>query len=241
MIPNNALSALTNEREFLWRSKDGIEALSLDESYEMGGVALGDASQGQLVQLWRVFIKNQREVWIEAPNHPESLLFSRIYPITETSLSFDQNMRPTVAFVENGQAYLWWYDSAASSQVFTFLGAGVTNPRCTLDDKRPTQTPQSSIVLVYIRDGALWYRDQSDRFTVEYQLSPTVPGELLIIGMAEGFRLQFKFGRRKTYEELISEYASNADHADITQNNQTPSAVTMFNPDADIWKPGRNS
>lgn len=240
MIPGNTLSDLTDEREFLWRSVGDERALGLDESYEMGGVALGDASQGQLVQLWHIFVRNQREVWVESPTQAPVMLFSRIYPITEVSLAFDQNMRPTVAFVEDKQAYLWWYDTLAGEQVFTHY-PGATNPRCTLDDKRASQAAQASIILAYIRDGGLYFRDQADRFQTEYLLSPTVPGELLEIGMAKNFRLQFKFGRRLTYEELISLYASNADKAQITQDNQVPSSVKIYDPDADVWKPGKNS
>jgi hypothetical protein len=157
--------------------------------YERGGVALRDASQGLDVKDWKLRFVSP-EVRISADGVAETVLFSEA-GITEVSLAFDQNMNPVVAYVQTGTAKIRWYDSLAEAQVISTLPAGSVSPRLSLDDKRALQSGTSDVILAYVRDDALYFRAQRDRFEVEYLLKEAVGGLLVRIGMNTIGRLQF--------------------------------------------------
>jgi hypothetical protein len=186
MIPLQRLSSVPVPAEFL--EPDDLETSSLVD-YEFGGVALNDASQGLRVRTWRLRLVGN-DIRINADNVPEVTLFTR-NGITELSLAFDQNMRPYVAFVQNGQAILRWYDTLAQQQVFLDLDPATVTPRLCLDDKRPLQVGGSDVILAYVLNGNLYFRAQRDRFEVEYLLQADVGGKLIRIGMNQKYRLQF--------------------------------------------------
>lgn len=170
--------------------------------YEDGGLALNDTSRGHLYQVWRGRIIGD-DVVLDAPEVTETVIYSAP-GISRISFTFDQNMRPTLAFVRDGAPYLRWYDPSEQGVVITPLGA-IATPCVTLDDKRPNQTRVSDIVLAYKRAGGLFYRLQRDRFQVEYdplvgltpeirqqyQLQISTAGGLVKIGMNRQWRLQF--------------------------------------------------
>ncbi|WP_313116417.1 hypothetical protein [Stenotrophomonas indicatrix] len=160
--------------------------------FEMGGVALNDASQGLRVKLWRARVDGD-VVYVGPEVGNEQPAFIRP-GITSVALAFDQNMQPAIAFVQAGLAWLWWYDSSVPGMVFTSF-PGVINPRLTLDDKRPTQTSSSDVILGYLRAGSVYYRQQRDRYQIEYLFSASPPcGGLATLCMSTGGRLQFGFG-----------------------------------------------
>lgn len=172
--------------------------------YEHGGVAIQDPSRGLAFQTWRARVIGEG-IYLSAPNTSEFLAYQASAEITEVSLAFDQNMRPTIAFVEGGRAKLLWYDSAIPGETVTDLAADVITPRVALDDKRQSQLGISDIILAYLRDGALYYRQQRDRFLVEIDPTADMPeeereaaraqvaasGGLIKIGMNRQLRLQF--------------------------------------------------
>lgn len=189
MMPDQVLSSTTIPGEFIHGDTLPFNPLV---DYEPGGVALNDASQGLFGKLWTLQVVSDIFLLSAADVSPVAL-FTRA-GTTECSLAFDQNMRPTIAFVAAGQATLWWYDSIAEAQVFTDLAAGVSNPRVTLDDKRPMQSEVSDVILAYLRAGALYFRAQRDRYEVEYLLASGVQRSLRRISMNNKLRLQFEMG-----------------------------------------------
>ncbi len=157
--------------------------------YEDGGIAIQDPSQGLLVQRWRARLIGE-QVIVDAPSVPEFVLFEGA-GITEISMTFDQNMRPCLAYVQGGRAKLWWFDSVPGEQVITELAEDVITPRVALDDKRPTQSANSDIILAYVRGGALYYRQQRERFQTERLLDAGPHAGVIKIGLDKGLRLQF--------------------------------------------------
>lgn len=174
----------------------GARALAVTRrvDYEDGGIALNDPSRGLLYQRWRARLIGD-DVIIDASEVEETVLFSGS-DITEISFTFDQNMRPALAFVQNGVAKLRWFDSVIGQQVITEFPGAIT-PRVVLDDKRATQSAASDIIFAYVRDGALYYRQQRDRFTIERLLDQGPHKGLIKIGMGRNLRLQFvmEYGR----------------------------------------------
>jgi len=195
MMPDHMLSSQVIAGNYLY--PDNLPPSRIVD-YEYGGIALNDASQGLMVQVWTLRLDidpltDIGTVWLGAPLVPETIQFAA-FGITEVSLAFDQNMHPFVAFVESGQARYWWFDALDSTQKFTDLPVGTGPPKACLDDKRFLQTGASDILLSYIRAGTLYFREQRDRYLIEYTLATGVVGQVLQLGMTDKLRVQILTG-----------------------------------------------
>jgi hypothetical protein len=157
---------------------DGINATPLTVDYESGGVALSDASAGFFVKTWVGFSEGLN-IYIkpEDDSLPKYLLTTGTTDVTELSISFDQNMRPLVVYVDGGVTKLFWFDPSVSSNATTVF-TNMNSPKLTLDDKNDyaIRYAESEILLWYMFGGDLKYRKQSDRYGVEYTYSAGVPG-----------------------------------------------------------------
>jgi len=190
-IPGNTLSSSPVPAAF-FGGRNNI--ITKTQDYEDGGVALQDPSLGLLYQIWSATLLNPGTagsvVMASAPSVPEFVLY-QAPNITEISMSFDQNMLPVLAFVQDGTAKLRWYDSTVESQVVTPIGADVFTPKVSLDDKRKIASANNDVILAYIKNRNLYYRQQRDRYGVEYLLATDVANGLIKIGFGVNLRLQF--------------------------------------------------
>lgn len=192
-LPDNRLSTDPMPADFL--QPDYANPQNTLEDFERGGVALNDASLGLRVRYWKLFyepplvrIKTTDDTFV-------TTLFSQAN-VSHLSFTFDQNMRPAVVYMlADGHMRLRWYDAVVQQTVTTDFGTGRT-PRLAMDDKRiaATEAGTSDMILAYIRDAGLYYRQQRDRFTVERQLASGIkPEEKLVqMGMSRGWRMQFE-------------------------------------------------
>lgn len=197
MLPDGVLSTLSDTSAISVPVRQPRELL-LD--YEMGGVGISDPSQGLRVKNWTLKLVTDKDTGVQsfvlsASGVSDTVLFTSAGGVTEVALSFDQNMKPAVAYVENGQGKLWWYDATLGAVTTILLPAGATTPRMCLDDHRLNQTGISDICLFYISGGNLCARYQRERFTVEHVLRAVGAGtQLISVAMNDRFRLQFRFG-----------------------------------------------
>jgi len=187
-LPSNQASSISFGGLF-YPPDDRVTTPIVD--YEMGGIALLDTSMGLNYRPWRVRLDNY-EVKLMPDGGEEVVIFEGTQ-ITELSLCFDQNMRYSVGYVQDGLLKLNWFDSVAGTRVVTVFAVAV-NPKMTLDDKRPMEVATSDMILAYIRGNALYYRQQRDRFLIERMLRGSLfPGtKLKNIGMNKNMRLQFE-------------------------------------------------
>ncbi|MBN7822253.1 hypothetical protein [Bowmanella yangjiangensis] len=206
MMPSNVFSTDQVRGRYIGARGLGITAT---QDYHDGGIALNDASQGLQYQRWRVRLFDAGEAnsraMLSSPNTPEFELYAVPY-MTEVSLSFDQNMRPALAYVIPAGSRLWWYDSVVSGMVVTSVDG--QTPRIAMDDGRFLATEgyqRNDIILGYKRSGALYYRQQRDRFLIERDPTASIPepqrtqqraliaasGGLIKIGLSRQLRLQF--------------------------------------------------
>lgn len=195
MMPSNSLSSTAVASRFAGARAKSITKL-LD--YEDGGIAIQDPSAGLLYQAWRARLINDK-VWVDAPNTEEFVMFSAP-GMTEISLTFDQSMRPALAYVQDGISKIWWYDSGVDRMVITEIGAGIITPRITLDDKRVIASgnnQNNDIILAYVRDEKLCFRQQRERFLVERVLASGIKTGLIKVGLNRQLRLQFMFEVQK--------------------------------------------
>lgn len=194
MLPEHALSTIPIIAPFLF-PKDLPPNAIVD--YDLGGVALNDPTQGLMVQAWKgrvkIGVNYEGGVYISAANYPEQLHYSAA-GLINVSLTFDQNMNPAIAYMQDGTAKLRWYDTTILAYDVITLPAGSQYPRVCLDDKRDMQTATSDILLVYTRSGKLYFREQRDRFLIEYQLYDGVQLDIVMFGMTRANRMQLEFG-----------------------------------------------
>lgn len=164
--------------------------------YEMGGVAVGDASQGLQVRTWKAWVAGGQVLLAPWPElAPVTALFAAD-DVSELSLAFDQLMHPTVAYVQGGSTKLYWYDTAVPGQVTTSF-PDASYPAVFLDDKRAVMVQKGStdVLFFYLRAGGLYYRQQRDRFTVERVLAPVLVSNVSRIesvGMGVNGRVQVR-------------------------------------------------
>jgi len=192
MLPQNSVSDPAVTAPFF--SPDDIDNQDL-VSFELGGIALNDPSQGRMVQVWTAFVTGQ-DVMISADNHAPSVLFSVAGALSAVSLAFDSNMQPAVSFTEDGVVKLYWFDTLAPGFVTTSF-PGLSSPsRLSTDDKRQSQEATSDVIFGYVKDGVLYWRQQRDRYTVEYTAGP-VPEDMVLYRMGMNTKRRFQFELRE--------------------------------------------
>ncbi|WP_201595312.1 hypothetical protein [Psychrobacter vallis] len=186
-LPEPLLITNTVTTPFLYpRSKSYLPS----ESWELGGVALSDSSEDLDKYVWRAWtdgstIKVQRD---DLETYQVVLMDSNV---TDVDLTFDQNMRPCIAYVANGISKLYWYDTQQAMQVITEFPL-ITSPRVSLDDKRRFNVANSDIIFAYQKGDTLCYRLQRERFTIEHVLATNTNMRILWrIGMGTKNRFLF--------------------------------------------------
>ena len=164
----------------------------LTESWEQGGVGLSDTSQGLASHIWRAWT-DSKAIYIQRSDLPKDTAKTLLAAlnITELDLTFDQNMRPVLAYVSGGIAKLYWYDTVSKSQTITDF-PNVQNPRVSLDDKRSFNTANSDVIFAYINNDQLCCRYQRERYGIEHALHQLPPKTQLVkIGMGTANRFLF--------------------------------------------------
>jgi hypothetical protein len=189
MLPDGVLSSIPQPAPIIGaKAKAGTNKLD----FEDGPIALNDPSQGLMIQEWTGVSTDTGVFLFTATLPPEYVLIANA--IQEISFTFDQNGRPVVGYLQYGLMKLQWFDASAGMQVITTFTSGNISPKVFLDDKRTTQSGNSDILLGYIRNENLYYRQQRDRFLIEYLLATQVRGRLERLGMGRNLRVQFVCG-----------------------------------------------
>jgi len=185
MIPDNSLSDIPITGQFTQAKKFDV---TQDIDYEDGGIGISDFSLGRTYQIWRCKLVGN-DIIIDAPEASPIVLYSG-GNITNISFTFDSNLKPAVVFTQDGIPKLRWYDVSINDYVVLNIPYAKT-PKLALDDKRLFQDTNRDMILAYLRNDCLCYRQQRDRFLIEYILSEPLYGKLLKIGMNSRLRMQF--------------------------------------------------
>lgn len=191
MLPNNEAFAPGIVSDFL--NPDILETIDNQlVSYERGGAALNNGSQGLQVQNWVCFLSgNAVKTSPVGSEGSATTLFTVSGEVTSLSIAFDTNMAPAVAFIEDNLAKLWWFDPIASAYTTTSY-PGVISCRLATDEKRRAQTGITDIIFGYISADILYWRQQRDRYQTEYTAGPAGGRVLQRMGMNAEYRFQFE-------------------------------------------------
>jgi len=167
-------------------------------SFDMGPIALSDASAGLYARAWRIRVDGN-DVYISGASpdndawEEESLLFSYTGGVgTSFDLTFDQNGRPFVCWEQGGSVWIYYYDPTLPGMTTREVCSGRT-PRARLDIRHPVFTSYSDIMLFYLNDSAdqAEYRAQRDRYDTAYAtgLINTANKYLELLAMGRNNRL----------------------------------------------------
>lgn len=191
-LPNNQLAP--DGPIGVWLQPDNTARIDPLVDYELGGIGISDPSQGLQIQNWRVRVDGNQNILVSPEPYTVETFIITGAAITEISLAFDQNMRPVIAFLDNGQAKLYWYNPDTGSVVTISIMPGIVSAMVTMDDKRKaaTELATNDVLVYYIRDGNLYYRQQRERYATERMLAvlKSPLGKLRKLGMAENWRVQ---------------------------------------------------
>lgn len=192
MMPQNVLSSVAEIGTLLAPRNQRLASQHLTD-YELGGIALDDASQGLEVQTWTCVCDGHDFVITSASDPGGTNILHVAGNVVDMSFTFDQNMKQFVAYtLDDGTSWFFWFDTLGSAFVTTQLPAGTVSPRCTLDDKRPQNVASSDIILAYVNAQTLFFRQQRDRYLIEYNLVNFATDSTLInIGLSTVNRMQF--------------------------------------------------
>lgn len=194
-FPDNELSSVPVPSE--WLGAGIVPSISRMLDYEDGPIAEQDPTAGNSYQRWWAQIGSGEVVLHSEYGEPRVILSSpESSAFTDISIAFNQNADLHYAYVEEGVAKFYWYDTLISGFSTMILPTGTRTPKCTLDDKRPTQSGRSDIILSYVKaDNGLYFRMQRDRFQIEYLLDagPFISIERMY--MNRGYRLQWLMTR----------------------------------------------
>lgn len=189
-LPQNVVTTVPLVAPFL--SPDASDFRN-DQSLEQGGIAVNDPSRGLQYQDWIAEIVSGGTAVQIRPvgGGATTTLVTGATNVTLVSLAFDINMQPSLAYTDGGVIKFRWYDTILSSFV-TDSYPTATSCRLSTDDKRDAQQSVTDVILSYTRAGVLYWRQQRDRYTVEYTAGPAVGYALRRVGMTTNNRLCFE-------------------------------------------------
>lgn len=189
MFPPGSPSSIPVKGTFL--APDDTDR-SLLQDFERGGIHLNDPSAGLDYQDWKMwFDADNNAVKLSTVANTDLATVFAASQITELSFTFDQNMRVAIAYVENTIAKLRWYDPITHTTVTDVL-QGARSPLIGLDDKRLRSLQTSDVIVCYIKENAVYYRLQRERYIDEHHLQDLPPGrhQLLNVGMTSQNRFE---------------------------------------------------
>jgi|GEM_PF-2918932 len=196
MIPNNLWSSDTSLKPFNTYGQSKPEDSSINYHFITLGPEEVSLSSNSLTDSWWLFEYADSVIKLYKHDGDNFIYHSELFtPITCVSLSaaFDQLGKPLVFFDTGSDLRLWWYDPELSEHTKTIFGVG-TNPFATFDLKYAVDIATSDILLFYIRDGDIYYRQQRDRYSIEYT-TPVTPyvNNLLQADMSVDYRMQLLY------------------------------------------------
>ena len=175
----------------LFNYPEDLDPQEIPTDWEQAGIALNNAFEGLQYQDWTFYVDGPN-IMVKPDNGPATVVHSPGPGILELSGSFDSNMNPVVVWTgADLVTWLRWWNPQTVSYALSTLPA-LRSPRLTLDDKRASQTVNRDVLLFYIRGETVCYRQQRDRYQVEYQLYPLPQGYQRIgrVGMTDRLRMQ---------------------------------------------------
>jgi hypothetical protein len=185
VIPNNAFTTIPVVGTFLYLQDVLYPPLT---QTVMGGIALNDPSQGRLYQPWTVAYDGTNI--LVNPGSAAVVFTLAAADVTSVSLAFDSSMAIVLCWTTSTGAAIYYYDTVSAAYT-TRTFSGFTSCRVCVDDPRAFNTGASDVIFGYTNAGSLCYRQQRDRYNIEYIIISTAK-LLTRMGPSTVDRLQFE-------------------------------------------------
>jgi hypothetical protein len=185
MIPSNAFTPTGVYSNF---QQPYDRAYTPYHQVVLGGTAIGDGAAGRQVKNWTVDYTSGNI--LVGPEGGATALTLPAPGAISVSLAFDNNMGVVLAWMTTSGASLYYYNtitSAYTTRTFT----GITSCRVCVDDARDFNSAGSDVIFGYTDGTHLRYRQQRDRYDVEYTVMAT-PKKLKRMAPSIANRLQFE-------------------------------------------------
>jgi hypothetical protein len=154
----------------------------------LGGTALNRGNEGRMVKIWNISYENEI---IKIKPSDGDVVWQRGEPgIKSLSCAFDNNMSQVIGWRKDTGCALYYYDTTIQQfRVRDFPDA--TACRVCVDDPRDFYNAQSDVMFIYTSGNRLYYRQQRDRYDIEYFIGNTTK-ILKRAGPNVGYRLQIE-------------------------------------------------
>ncbi|UYA98668.1 tail fiber protein [Xanthomonas phage vB_Xar_IVIA-DoCa4] len=185
MIPTASSEVMRGD----WVEQQGRRTKPMID-FELGGASLNSSSDNLQAYLWTAESDGSIVTVYREGVDPVTVLSDS--NITQIALAFDQTMRPHIAYMAGGACKFFWFDTIANA-MSTMTIPGATTPRLCMDEKRAVYATQSDVLLSYKKGTDVMLRAQRERFQTEHTIATGIEGDLVIFGMNNQNRLQWKF------------------------------------------------
>jgi hypothetical protein len=141
---------------------------------EGGPVASGDTSGGMDNQEWIITYDDPDFTLTPQTTGSPIAADITVAGVEQVTFCFDQNARPTIAYVKGGSGFLYWYDSDGAAFVTTEY-VGIVSLMLSLDDKREMENNVNDMLFWYTMEFSpgihyLYHRKQRERFLTPYEM-----------------------------------------------------------------------
>ena len=170
----------------------------LDESYTplsmraTGGIAIGDGSQGREVQFWTVSYGSDDVISVQ----PEMSGIAGFELVVEGMLSvclaFDSNRAVALSNLTADGGYQYFFNGLVDDYQTNYY-PNITSCRVAVDKTTEFFNAQSDVIFAYTdTSDEVHYRQQRDRYEIEYDVGSSAGWELIRLGPSNDNRLQLQ-------------------------------------------------
>jgi hypothetical protein len=168
----------------------------------IGPIGINDPSKELNNRFWATYFNpSTNDIELEdIENEITTIIINEPDGVTNIGLAFDQNANDVYAWITGlGELKLRWFDASLPGDAVLSLGQA-QSVTITMDTKYFPSSADSDILIFYIRDEAIYYRIQRDKYATEYA-TPVIENAKTLID--SGTRRDYRFQIRWT--EIIPE------------------------------------
>ena len=185
-----------------------------------GGTEIGNNSAGRDIQDWQVYY--QQGIIHIKPSSGDVVFTLSVNNVLSVSLAFDTAMRIVLTWTTPLGAKLYFYDTLTLDYIIVDYDE-VTSSRVTVDKIDTWYNSSSDVLFLYIKNNNLYYRQQRDRYEIEY-----------LIGEANGYIKRAGLTKLNRFQIDISEVQYAQTNINVLVGIYVP--ITLSGPVAQIPK-----
>jgi len=162
----------------------------------IGPVDIQDTSEGLTNRFWAAYFDPTPKdlVLLDIDNNITEIILNEPDEIVNVALAFDQNANDNFAWITGtGELKIRWFDASLPGDSILSIGQA-QSVTFTMDTNYYPSSIDSDILLFYIRDGAIYFRIQREKYDIEH-VTPVTSGASTLFdsGTREDYRFQVRW------------------------------------------------